>query len=189
MTARRLLLALALFFLPLTPAAPSGAPPLDFGGPFALVDQDGRPRTDKDFLGHYLRVYFGYARCPILCPSNLAEMTAALDELGALAARVRPIFITVDPARDTPEVLKRYIANFHPRLIGLGGTERQVAAAARVYRVHRVKVVAKDAGANDYLVSHSPNFYLMGPDGKFLTLMPHGTDAPAIARILRKYLS
>lgn len=189
MTARRLLLALALLFPPLAPVAAQAAPLLDFGGPFALVDQDGRPRTDKDFLGHYLLVYFGYTRCPILCPSNLAEMTAALDELGALAARVRPIFITVDPARDKPEALKQFIANFHPRLIGLGGTERQVAAAARAYGVLRAKLVAKGADRDDYLVNHSPNFFLMGPDGKFLALIPHATDAPAIARILRKYLS
>ena len=109
--------------------------------------------------------------------------------IGADGERVQPLFITVDPGRDTPDRLRDYVAHFHPRLIGLGGSEAQVRAAARAYKVHRRKVVLADAdGPDDYLVDHSSITYLMGPDGAFVTLFPHDTDAAFMAKAIRKYL-
>jgi protein SCO1/2 len=132
-------------------------------------------------------VFFGYSNCPDICPIGLTTMAAALDALGARAAQVQPLFITVDPARDT-EVLADYVAHFHPRLIGLGGSQAQVAAA-RAYRVHRSKVItSSSASAGDYLVTHSSLTFLMGPDGAFLTLFPQGTTAPAMVTAIAKYL-
>ncbi len=166
-------------------------PPLAklFGGPFALVDQDGEPRTDADYRGRFMLIYFGYTYCPDICPTNLAVMSEALDALGAEAARIQPILISVDPARDTPEALKEYAAAFHPSLVGLGGSEAQVRAAAKAYRVHRRKVIPPDTDPEDYLVDHSSLTYLMGPDGGFVTMFPHDTPADRMADVLRGYLA
>ncbi len=171
------------------PAAAGEAPPLSFGGPFSLIDHDGRAVTERDFAGRFLLVLFGYTRCPNTCPTGLATMAAALDLLGAAGAQVQPLFISVDPARDRPAKLKDYVARFHPRLVGLTGSERQVAAAARAYRVHRRKVVLADAkGPGDYLVDHSSLAVLIGPDGGWRTLFPHGVDAEFMAGAIRRYL-
>ena len=162
--------------------------PISFGGPFALVDHDGARRTERDFHGRYLLVTFGYSHCPDICPTGLAEIARALDLLGAAATRVQPLFITVDPARDTPARLKDFVGAFHPRLIGLTGSEAQVAAAARAYRVHRAKVVLPDAAPGDYLATHGSITYLMDPAGEFVTLFPHGAEAKAMAETIRRYL-
>ena len=156
-----------------------------FGGPFSLIDQDGARRTDQDFRGRHMLVYFGYTYCPDICPTGLATIAAALDRLGPVAASVQPVFITADPGRDTPELLGDYVAQFHPRLIGLSGSEAEVPAAARAYRVHRAKVLAD---GEDYLVTHSSITYLMDGDGAFVTLFPHGTDAERMAAVLATYL-
>jgi protein SCO1/2 len=166
-------------------------PPLAslFGGPFSLVDHDGARRTDLDFSGRHMLIYFGYATCPDICPTGLQTLSTALDLVGARANVVQPLFVTVDPARDRPDVLKDYIQHFHPRLIGLTGTEAEIRAVAKAYRVHRRKVEMPDsAGPEDYLVDHASITYVMGPDGKHLTLFPHGTDAERMAEILTRYL-
>ncbi len=166
-----------------------GAPPISFGGPFALVDHAGRARSDKDFAGRFLLVVFGYPRCSNTCPTGLATMAAALDRLGGAGERVQPLFISVDPARDTPAELAAYVGRFHPRLIGLTGTEPAVAAAARAYRAHRRKVVPADSTApDDYLVDHASLTFLIGPAGQWLTLFPHRTDAAVMAAAIRRYL-
>ena len=181
-------------------AAQSQAPnfPLSFGGPFTLVDQDGRTRTEIDFRGRFMLIFFGYTHCPTICPTNLRVMGTALDMMGTAGARVQPIFISVDPERDTPARLKDYVANFHPRMVGLTGTEAQVRAAAKAYRVHRSKVITEDAkvpgaagaaGAKDYPVMHGSITYLMGPEGEFTTLFPHDTKADRMAKVLAKYLA
>lgn len=166
-----------------------------FGGPFALVDHRGQPVTDRDFLGRYLLVTFGFTHCVDVCPVDLAVQQQALDQLGTVADAVQPLFVTVDPARDTPDVLAGYVAGFHPRLIGLTGTEAEVAAVARAYRVHRRKVALDhpDAAhlreiAGAYIVDHGTLTFLMGPDGRFLTLIPHTTDADMVAGIVGRYL-
>ncbi len=160
-----------------------------FGGPFALTDHNGRSVTEKSFAGRHMLVYFGYTYCPDICPTDLTSAAAALDQLGALADRLQVLFITVDPARDTTDVLRAYAMAIHPRILGLTGSEQVIAAAARAYRVHR-RVFRMDgaAGPDDYLVDHSSLTYLMGQDGQFVTLFPHGSSPERIAAVLRKYL-
>lgn len=158
------------------------------GGPFALVDQDGAARTDEDFRGRYLMIYFGYTFCPDVCPTALADMAIALDDLGPMAARVQPLFVSVDPARDTPQRLKSYVVEFHPRLIGLTGSDDQVTRAARAYRVYYAKVEDAAAGA-DYLMDHSSIVYLMDPEGRYVTHFGHGTSPETMAERLREALS
>jgi len=137
------------------------------GGPFALTDQNGRRVSDTDLRGQFLLVYFGFTFCPDACPTALGVMSAAIDKLGEKGARVTPILITVDPERDTQEVLKDYAASFHPRLLALRGNAEQTQAVAREYRVYFAK--AEGAGDPDsYLVDHTTLIYLMGPDGKYL---------------------
>lgn len=173
--------------------APDRAPPpLEqiFGGPLDLVDHDGRPRSDRDFSGKYLLIYFGYTHCPDICPLNLEYMAEAMGRLGAAAARVQPLFISIDPKRDTPALLKDYVGAFDKRFIALTGGEAQVTAAARAYRVHRRKVAdpSPRAEPGDYLVDHASITYLVGPDGKFVTLFPHNTDGKRMAEVIAKYL-
>lgn len=146
------------------------------GGPFKLVDGDGRTVTDRDFGGKYMLIYFGYTFCPDVCPTTLNEVAEAVEKLGAKADRVQPIFITVDPKRDTPSVVKEYVAAFSPRLIGLTGDDASIAAAAKAYRVY-VAIRRTGEGGNDYTVDHSSVLYLMGPDGRFVA--PLSADEPA----------
>jgi cytochrome oxidase Cu insertion factor (SCO1/SenC/PrrC family) len=174
-------------------SAPGGPPPPDmsdlFGGPFSLTDHEGKPRTHKDFPGRFLLVNFGYTHCPNICPLGLSTMAAALDMLEHSGARVQPLFITIDPARDTPAVLKDYVPNFHPRLIGLGGSEAQISSVAKAYRVHRAKVIVADAPPGDYLASHTPLTYLMAPNGAFVTMFPHGTQPQFMADAIRRHMN
>lgn len=173
------------------PAAPvsSKGSPFSFGGPFSLVDHKGQKVTDKDFRGRFLLIYFGYASCPNICPTNLEIMAEALDQLGGVADRVQPVFISVDPDRDLPQVLAKFVANFHPRLIGLTGTEKQIASVAKAYRIYRGKIRLPEMKKDEYLVTHTPTTFLMGPDGKFLTLFPHDTDPEFMGKTLGRYLS
>lgn len=159
-----------------------------FGGPFDLVASKGRHFTDRDFRGKFMLIYFGYTRCPDVCPVNLLVMSQALGLLGADAERIQPLFITVDPERDTPEALADYVSSFHPRLLGLGGDGKAVAQAVRVYKVHRVKYTPANDPAN-YGVDHSSLTYLMGPDGGFRTIIPPGDAPERMAEIVRTYLA
>lgn len=158
-----------------------------FGGPFELVADDGRRVTEKDFRGQFLLIYFGYTHCPDICPVDLSVMTEALDLAGPAAENVQPIFITVDPVRDTPESLAQYRKSFHPKLIALSGTEEEIAAVAKSYRVHRRKYVPDAKDPANYGVDHGSITYLMGPDGKFRTLFPRGTPAERMAELIKKY--
>jgi protein SCO1/2 len=174
------------------PAAPStgaAADPLAgrFGGSFSLVAQDGRRVTEHDLSGRFALITFGYTHCPDVCPTDLLAMAQALQALGPAGERIQPVFVTVDPARDTPAVLAEYVASFHPRLLGLSGTEAEVAAAAKAWKVHRRKVLPSP-GAQDYLVDHGSLIYLMGPDGRFLTLFPAGTTGETMAKAIRRYV-
>lgn len=184
------------------------------GGPFALIDQYGNRRTDADFRGQYMLIFFGYTNCPDVCPVALQNMTLALDELGADGEAITPIFITVDPHRDTVALLRDYTANFHPRLIALTGASDRVADALRAYRVYRADAHPgaaepphadahpgaaepphADAGAadpsddEDYLVDHTSILYLMGPDGAYVTHFSHVTPPADMAAILRAELA
>lgn len=161
----------------------AAAPPLagaEIGGPFKLVDQDGRPFTDQNLKGRYALVYFGYSYCPDVCPMDLARMMNGLKTFEAKdparAAKVLPVFVTVDPARDTPPVVKQFVAAFHPRLVGLTGSEEAVGAAMKAYRVYAKKTGPE--GAEDYLVDHSANGFLFDPEGRPMLLFAR-TDTPA----------
>jgi len=152
------------------------------GGPFTLVDQDGKTVTDADFKGQLTLVYFGYTFCPDACPTALGTITAALNKLGADADKVTPIFITIDPARDTQQVMKEYAGNFHPRLRALTGTPDQVAAAAHAYRVYFAK--AEGGDPQHYLMDHSTIIYLMDRDGHYLAHFgPEATPDDIVAEL------
>ncbi|MDR0809641.1 MAG: SCO family protein, partial [Gemmobacter sp.] len=141
---------------------------ISLGGPFELVDQTGKPATDRDYAGRWLLIYFGYTYCPDVCPTELGTMAAALDVMGASGDAVTPLLITIDPQRDTPAALADYVSRFHPRLQGLTGTSEQIAAVARRYRVYFARVQRPEA--TDYLMDHSSFIYLVGPDGRVRSL-------------------
>jgi len=155
------------------------------GGPFALIDQNGARRTDADFRGQFMLVYFGFTYCPDVCPPDLQQMGMAVDQLGPAGDAVQPIFITVDPERDTPEHLKDYVAMFHPRFVGLTGDASAIKEAARAYRTYYAKV---DLGKSDYTVDHSAFIYLIGRNGEYLSFFPPGTSADLMAGTLRSYV-
>jgi Uncharacterized protein SCO1/SenC/PrrC, involved in biogenesis of respiratory and photosynthetic systems len=160
----------------------------DIGGPFTLVDQDGKTVSDTDFRGKYMLIYFGYTFCPDVCPTSLARNADALKLLGDKAAKVQPILITVDPERDTPETLKPYVAAFGPNLIGLTGTVEQITALARAYRTFFGKAPAA-AGSDAYLMDHSSFTYLMAPDGHFLRVFSQSTKPKQMAEELAQAIN
>ena len=153
------------------------------GGPFTLTDQHGQDVTEQDFAGRYMLIYFGYTFCPDFCPLSLSTMTRALELVpGEVAEQVVPMFISVDPKRDTVEHLAEYAPLFHPRLVALTGTEQQVEAATSAYRVYFKPVESENA--TDYLVDHSTFIYLMGPDGEYVTHFGHDVPAEEMAERL-----
>ena len=156
------------------------------GGPFELVDQRGRKRTDKDYRGKLMLVYFGYTTCPDVCPTDLQQIGAAIDSLGKAGDAVQPVFITLDPARDTTKRLAAYVPSFHPRLVGLGGSDFAVHKAADAYRVYFRKVATGSDG--DYGIEHAAFTYLMDRDGKYLGYFPPGTSAARMAEVIRPHL-
>ncbi len=158
------------------------------GGPFTLEDGNGKQVTDSDFRGKYMLVYFGYTFCPDVCPTTLNEVADALDHLGAKAKYLEPIFITVDPKRDTPAVVKQYTAAFSPRLIGLTGTPEQIANVAKAYRVYYAEH-RTGSGPDDYSMDHSSILYLMGPDGKFIAPVRADESGKDMAEDISKLMS
>jgi len=180
------LLALAVGAAAAHDAAPVAPFPVALGGPFDLIDHEGRRRTERDFRGRYLLIYFGYAACNGMCPLNLARLADAVDLLGAAGARVQPVFVTVDPARDTPARLAAFVGKLHPRLIGLTGTAGETAAMAKAYGVTARPVAgAGDGGA---VLAHGLFTYLVGPEGRLLTLLPPVMDAESMVETIRRYL-
>jgi cytochrome oxidase Cu insertion factor (SCO1/SenC/PrrC family) len=149
------------------------------GGPFELTNQDGRRVTDKDFRGRLMLVYFGFTYCPDICPAGLQVVTAAVEELGSKSDRVVPIFVTVDPERDTPEQMKQYISSFHKNFVGLTGSAEDIQKAAKAYRVYYRKV--QDESLSDYTMDHTSFLYLMGADGQFITHFPHAVAPEKLA--------
>ena len=157
--------------LPLSEAPLAGA---TIGGDFLLTDQDGQKRSFKEFDGKYSTVYFGYTYCPDICTPDMQKLMAGLKSFEKkypdLATKVQPIFITVDPARDTPAVLKQFVSAFHPRAIGLTGTDTEIAEAAKKFAIYSSRV--DGSAPENYLMSHSQTPYLMGPKGEPLAIMP-----------------
>jgi len=162
----------------------SGRAPV--GGPFELTDQTGHRRTDADFQGKLVVLYFGYTYCPDVCPTELQSITLALDKLGAAAETVQPVFITVDPARDTPARLADFVSSFHPRLIGLTGSLAEIRKTAIAYRTFFARNGA--ATADNYAVDHTGFIYLLGKDGRYLGFLPPGLAPDAIADAIRARL-
>jgi len=157
------------------------------GGPFALTDHTGKLRTDADFRGKLMLVYFGFTFCPDICPTDLMAIGQAIDKLGPAGEEVQPLFISVDPERDTAAHLAEYLAFFHPRLIGLTGDAAHIRDAARSYRVYYAKVVI--GGTADYTIDHSGFIYLMDRDGKYVGFFPPGTLADRMAAVIKPRLA
>ena len=157
------------------------------GGPFTLTDAAGKKVTDQDFRGKYMLVFFGYTSCPDICPAGLQLMAGALEKLGPKAERIVPVFISVDPARDTPQKLGAYVKNFDPRLLGLTGTPDEIAAVAKAYKVYYAKVANNDK-PDDYTMDHTSIMYVMDPKGEFVTHFTPQTSAEDMAAKLAKLL-
>jgi protein SCO1 len=169
------------------------APPLAgarIGGPFRLTDQNGRLRTERDFAGRWRIMYFGYTFCPDVCPTDVATIAAALKRIegtdAGLAARIVPIFVTVDPARDTPAVLRQFAAQFHPRLVALTGSARAIADVEKAYAVYARRGATSPGGG--YLMDHGRQVYLMAPDGSPVALLPQEEGADAVAAEIRRWV-
>ena len=160
--------------------------PVPIGGPFALLDGAGRAVTDRTFRGKWMLVYFGFTHCPDACPLALQTMAAARDLLGPAAEQVALVFITLDPERDTPEVMRDYAAAFGPAVSALTGSADAVAQAAKAYRVYAAKVPTKDGG---YTVDHTSIVYAMDPRGRFAANFTHETPPDAIAAKLRALMA
>jgi protein SCO1/2 len=175
-----------------SPAPPAARAPLAgarIGGPFALIDQDGNAVSDRAFAGKYRIVYFGYTFCPDVCPIDARNIGAGLRLVEkadpALGARIVPLFITIDPARDTPAVLKSFVAAFHPRMVGLTGSASAVAAVAKEFAVFYQKGEPGPGGG--YMVQHTSIGYLMDPAGKPLAMLPVEQDPQAVADEIRRW--
>ena len=197
-TVRACFLALCLPIVMLSAACNSGAPAADpplagatIGGPFELTDSRGKTVRWSDFEGKYRIVYFGYTYCPDVCPTDVARMSQGLAQFERdepeLGAKIQPIFISVDPARDTPAKLGEFVAHFHPRLIGLSGTPEQVAKAAKAFAVFYSK--GPDSGNGGYMVNHSAVTYLFGPNGNPLATLPTDQGPEAVAAELEKWVT
>ena len=156
------------------------------GGPFTLTDQTGKQRSDTDFRGKLMIVYFGYTYCPDVCPTDLMAITQALDALGPAAEGVQPVFITIDPERDT-QLLTDYVSAFHRSLVGLTGSPDEIRKVANSYKAFYVKV--QDERSGDYSIDHAGVIYLIGRNGEYLGFMPPQTNPDRLTEVLRKYLA
>jgi cytochrome oxidase Cu insertion factor (SCO1/SenC/PrrC family) len=196
--ARALLVMASMFGCGLAAAAeqeqPSAAQMMDdlmygrgpIGGPFTLTDQNGKPRSDIEFRGKLMIVYFGYTFCPDVCPADLMSISQALEALGLVAEGVQPVFITIDPERDT-KVLAEYLAAFHPSFVGLTGSLEDIRKVANSYKAFYVKVPGERSG--EYSIDHTGVVYLIGRSGEYLGFMPPQTSPDRLTEVLRKNLA
>ena len=162
-------------------------PPEEVVGRFALTDHTGAPRTERDFHGSHTLIYFGYTWCPDVCPSSMLVMAQVMEDLAAQGKTVQPLFITVDPKRDTVEKLAAYVGRLMPNLTGLTGSEEAVAKALDSFGAHR-RSHATDTDDEDYLVDHASFFYLMGPDGAFVQHFEPSQGPTGIAVDIERHL-
>lgn len=199
MTGRsRLILVLALALLALGGAVlamtltikpvseESAASSAAIGGSFTLVDTSGKSVTDQTYRGKWMLIYFGYTFCPDACPTALNNMSVALEKLGSEANKIQPLFVTVDPKRDTVQVMADYLKSFSPRIVGLTGTQAQTDSVAKAYRVY---VAPQKSDGNDYLVDHSAYIYLMNPEGKFVNVIEGSVPGDQMADKVRKMMA
>jgi protein SCO1/2 len=157
------------------------------GGPFALTDDTGTRVTDKDYRGRYMLVFFGFTSCPDICPAGLQLISAALENLGPKADRIAPIFVSVDPERDTPEKLAAYVKNFNARFVGLTGTPEEIAGVTKAYKVY-FKKVPNETKPDEYGMDHTSIIYLMDPNGEFVTHFTPTTTVEELTAKLDKVL-
>jgi protein SCO1/2 len=173
---------------PLAHAAAHAAPSaVTIGGPFTLVAPDGTTVSDQTYRGKWLLVYFGYTFCPTSCPTALLDIASALEQLGTEAAEVQPLFITVDPQRDTPSVMSEYTRSFDERIVGLTGSPQQIAAVAEEYGAYSARHQT-GPGAADYVMDHSTYIYLMDSRGKFVRGFDADTPGARIADTVRELM-
>ena len=158
---------------------------ISYGGTFILVDQHGRPVTDENFRGKYMLIAFGYTHCPDICPTLLADMANAMTRLGPESGEITPIFVTLDPERDTPKVMADYVSSFSPRMVGLTGPEEYIASAAQKYHIKYEKHPEKNG---DYSIDHTAAIFLMGRDGKFLERFSSGVKTDEMVERIRARL-
>lgn len=166
---------------------PGGVAGAKIGGAFTLTDHNGNAVTEKLFEGKYKLIYFGFTFCPAICPTELQKITKTLKTLGPEGENILPVFITVDPERDTVEVMKNYVSLFHPRLIGLTGTPEQIEQAKKAYKIYAAK--AQDPDNNDYTMDHSSFIYFIEPEGDLLGIYRTEDTADMMAADIQKYLS
>lgn len=179
------IIGIALALLAVQPSRPGNATAAvpGMGGHFTLTTPEGRAVTDRSFPGKWLLVYFGYTFCPDACPTALNALATVLDELGPVAAKVQPIFITVDPERDTPQVVADYAKAFDPRIVGLSGTPEQIAAAAKEFRVY---YEVRPLGNDEYAIDHSSFIYVINPQGQVVELLTGNLPGHSMAEELRR---
>ena len=158
-----------------------------FGGPFTLTDHTGKKVTEKDFAGKYRLIYFGFTYCPAICPTELAKITSAMKLVGDKGKDIQPIFITVDPERDTVEAMGKYVEMFHPSLVGLTGTPEEIKAVAKAYKIYFAKV--QDESMNDYTMDHSSFIYFIGPDDRLLRIFRMEDSAEDMAKTIDAWLA
>lgn len=164
---------------------PTGVPPI--GGPFTLTEGDGHAVTNRDFRGRYLLIYFGYTSCPDICPTTLSAIADAIDILGSRAERLQPLFITVDPKHDTPEVVRAYVRAFGPRIIGLTGTPAEIRAVEQEYRVSSI-IQESGPASSSYTIDHTAVLFLVAPDGRYLAPLAATDSGVELAKKLAHYL-
>jgi cytochrome oxidase Cu insertion factor (SCO1/SenC/PrrC family) len=157
------------------------------GGPFTLIDHNGHRRTDADFRGKLLLIYFGFTSCSDICPTDLQAIASAVDKLGPMGEAVQPLFITVNPELDTPEQLKSYVALFHPRMVGLTGDRRQIRDVTRAYKVYFAKTTP--AVRNDPNFNHGALVYMVDDSGRYVGYFPPGTPADRMVEVLQPKLA
>ena len=157
------------------------------GGPFSLIDVNGKRVTERDFRGKLMLVFFGYAHCPDVCPTGLQTLSNVMEKLAGDAGKVVPVFISVDPKRDTPQVLAGYMQNFSPAIVALTGDEKDIASAAKAYRVYYRK--AQAGGDEDYTVDHSAFVYLMDREGKYVTHFAFNMPLDSMLAVIRKKIA
>jgi protein SCO1 len=188
MMPKRVIVGITLVALTLWPACQGvAAESVTIGGPFTLRTPDGVTVTDQTYRGKWLLVYFGYTFCPNSCPTALMDISLVLARLGDEADAIQPLFITVDPQRDTPDVLQEYTRSFDPRIIGLSGDEQQIAAAAQAYGAYYTPRKTGQ-GTRDYLIDHSSYIYLMDPHGRFARGFDADTPPDRMAREVRELI-
>lgn len=158
------------------------------GGRFVMQEHTGRIVTDSDYRGQYMLLTFGYTYCPDICPTNLSTMARAMDALGDKAQAIIPFFVTVDPARDTPPRINEYVDHFHPRLVGLSGSDEMLKRLTASYKVKYTIHPPEGDDPDDYVVDHSAGMYLMNPEGKFLVKFANGIDPEEMARRIGDFL-